>query len=172
MKLNLKKAGVTAALAGALLFAAPAVAQAYVPTAPGTQTVTITNNGPVTFNVAPGATVNFVLVGYNANQAGLATANLPVSSKSITKVADASGNATAVVTLPADARGTYTLSATPTGGTAGGSNNAGGSTGLPATGFDANSMLGIWVGGGALVLAGGTIAVATTVRRNRAEGKA
>jgi len=173
MKLNLKKAGVTAALAGALLFAAPAVAQAYVPTAPGTQTVTITNNGPVTFNVAPGATVNFVLVGYNADQAGLATANLPVSSKSITKVADASGNATAVVTLPADARGTYTLSATPTGGTAGGSgNNAGGSTGLPATGFDANSMLGIWVGGGALVLAGGTIAVATTVRRNRAEGKA
>ncbi|MEX8058201.1 LPXTG cell wall anchor domain-containing protein [Microbacterium sp. 16-032] len=172
MKLNLKKAGVTAALAGALLFAAPAVAQAYVPTAPGTQTVTITNNGPVTFNVAPGATVNFVLVGYNANQAGLATANLPVSSKSITKVADASGNATAVVTLPADARGTYTLSATPTGGTAGGSNNAGGNTGLPATGFDANSMLGIWVGGGALVLAGGTIAVATTVRRNRAEGKA
>ncbi|GEB46104.1 hypothetical protein MTE01_20490 [Microbacterium testaceum] len=173
MKLNLKKAGVTAALAGALLFAAPAVAQAYVPTAPGTQTVTITNNGPVTFNVAPGATVNFVLVGYNANQAGLATANLPVSSKSITKVADASGNATAVVTLPADARGTYTLSATPAGGTAGGSsNNAGGSTGLPATGFDANSMLGLWVGGGALALAGGTIAVATTVRRNRAEGKA
>lgn len=175
MKLSLKKAGVSAALAGALLFAAPAVAQAYVPNAPGTQTVTITNNGPVTFNVAPGATVNFVLVGYNADQAGLATANLPVSSKSITKVADASGNATAVVTLPADARGTYTLSATPTGGTAGGSGsgtNAGGSTGLPETGFDASSMLGLWVGGGALALAGGTIAVATTVRRNRAEGKA
>ncbi len=34
MKLSLKKAGVSAALAGALLFAAPAVAQAYVPTAP------------------------------------------------------------------------------------------------------------------------------------------
>lgn len=111
MKLSLKKAGVSAALAGALLFAAPAVAQAYVPTAPGTQTVTITNNGPVTFNVAPGATVNFILVGYNANQAGLATANLPVSSKSITKVADASGSATVSVTLPADRRGTYTLSA-------------------------------------------------------------
>ncbi|WAC68495.1 LPXTG cell wall anchor domain-containing protein [Microbacterium sp. SL75] len=171
MKLSLKKAGVSAALAGALLFAAPAVAQAYVPTAPGTQTVTINNSGPVTFNVAPGATVNFVLVGYNANQAGLATANLPVSSKSITKVADASGSATVAVTLPADRRGTYTLSATPTGGAAGGT-NAGGSTGLPATGFDANSMLGIWVGGGALVLAGGTIAVATTVRRNRAEAKA
>ena len=170
MKLSLKKAGVSAALAGALLFAAPAVAQAYVPTAPGTQTVTITNNGPVTFNVAPGATVNFILVGYNANQAGLATANLPVSSKSITKVADASGSATVSVTLPADRRGTYTLSATPTGGTAG--NNAGGSTGLPATGFDASSMLGLWVGGGALALAGGTIAVATTVRRNRADGTA
>lgn len=180
MKLTLKKAGVTAALAGALLFAAPAVAQAYVPTAPGTQTVTINNSGPVTFNFAPGSTVTFVLVGYNADQAGLATANLPVSSKSITKVADASGNATANVTLPADARGSYTLSATPTGGTSnnaggtagGSSNNAGGSTGLPATGFDANSMLGLWVGGGALALAGGTIAVATTVRRNRAEGKA
>lgn len=174
MKLSLKKVGVSAALAGALLFAAPAVAQAYVPTAPGTQTVTITNNGPVTFNLAPNSSVTFVLVGYNVTGANIATANLPVSSASVTKTTDASGNATAVVTLPADRRGTYTLSATgPAAANAGGSGtNAGGNTGLPATGFDANSMLGIWVGGGALVLAGGTIAVATTVRRNRAEGKA
>jgi hypothetical protein len=33
--------------------------------------------------------------------------------------------------------------------------------------MDANSLLGFWVGGGALVLAGATVAVAATARRNR-----
>ncbi|OZD51068.1 hypothetical protein CH252_15925 [Rhodococcus sp. 06-1477-1B] len=175
MKLNLKKAGVTAALAGALLFAAPAVAQAYVPSSPNTVTVTVTSNGPVPISgFQAGAQVTFTLVGRGVTGANIATANLPVTSASVTKTADASGSATANVTLPAGASGTYTLAATGARAAAGtGSNtNAGGSTGLPATGFDANSMLGLWVGGGALALAGGTIAVATTVRRNRAENKA
>ncbi|MCY1717627.1 LPXTG cell wall anchor domain-containing protein [Microbacterium sp. SL62] len=172
MKLNLKKAGVTAALAGALLFAAPAVAQAYVPSSPNTVTVTVTSNGPVPVSgFQAGAQVTFTLVGRGVTGANIATANLPVTSASVTKTADSSGSATATVTLPAGASGTYTLAATGARAAAGGGgNNAGPS--LPETGFDANSMLGIWVGGGALVLAGGTIAVATTVRRNRAEGKA
>jgi len=175
MKLNLKKAGVTAALAGALLFAAPAVAQAYVPTGPNTVTITVTADGsyPVT-GFQAGAQVTFVLVGKGITSGSLATANLPVTSTQVVKTADSAGVATAVVDLPASPSGTYTLSATGARAAAssGSGTNAGGSTGLPATGFDANSMLGIWVGGGALVLAGGTIAVATTVRRNRAEGKA
>jgi LPXTG-motif cell wall-anchored protein len=173
MKLDLKKAGVTAALAGALLFAAPAVAQAYVPSSPNTVTVTVTSNGPVPVSgFQAGAQVTFTLVGRGVTGANIATANLPVTSASVTKTADSSGSATANVTLPAGASGSYTLAATgarAAGGTGGG-NNAGPS--LPETGFDANSMLGLWVGGGALALAGGTIAVATTVRRNRAEGKA
>ncbi|MFJ4160193.1 LPXTG cell wall anchor domain-containing protein [Microbacterium testaceum] len=173
MKLSLKKVGVSAALAGALLFAAPAVAQAYVPSSPNTVTVTVTSDGPVPVSgFQAGAQVTFTLVGRGVTGANIATANLPVTSASVTKTADSSGSATANVTLPAGASGTYTLAATGARAAASGSNNAGGNTGLPATGFDASSMLGIWVGGGALVLAGGTIAVATTVRRNRAEGKA
>jgi len=40
---------------------------------------------------------------------------------------------------------------------------------LPAAGIDNAMLLGLWVGGGALVLAGGVVAVAAAVRRNRKE---
>lgn len=177
MKLNISKAGASIALAGALLFAAPAVAQAYVPTSPDTVTVPVTSNGPVSISgFEAGTSVTFTLVGVGVTGANIATANLPVTSASVTKTADASGTAAAVVTLPANPVGSYTLSATgaradgTAGGTGGGSSADG--SNLAVTGFDANSMLGVWVGGGALLLAGATIAVATTVRRNRAENKA
>ncbi|MDU0326871.1 LPXTG cell wall anchor domain-containing protein [Microbacterium sp. KSW2-21] len=176
MKLNITKAGASLALAGALLFAAPAVAQAYVPSSPDTVTLTVTSNGPVPVaGFQPGAPVTFTLVGVGVTGANIATANLPVSSASVTKTADASGSATAVVTLPANPVGSYTLAATgaradgSTGGGSGsgtgGGTNAGGSEALPATGMDANSMLGIWVGGGALVLAGAAVMVVTKTRR-------
>jgi hypothetical protein len=38
---------------------------------------------------------------------------------------------------------------------------------LPATGVDTRDLLGFWVGGGALVLAGGVVLVATYVARHR-----
>ncbi len=178
MKLNITKAGASLALAGALLFAAPAVAQAYVPTGPGTVTQTITSNGPVPVaGFQPGTDVTFTLVGVGVTGANIATANLPVSSASVTKTADASGSATAVITLPANPVGTYTLAASGaradgspgTGGSTGGGTNAGGSNALPATGMNTDSMLGIWVGGGALVLAGAAVMVVTKTRR-RNEG--
>ncbi len=97
------------------------------------------------------------------------------------------------ITLPQVKSGVYTISAvspTSAGGTAsvsftsedtGGTGSTGGTTGstsgtsgsssssgsLPVTGMDAGSLVGIWVGGGALVLAGGAAVVATSVRRNR-----
>ena len=178
MKLNITKAGASLALAGALLFAAPAVAQAYVPTGPGTVTQTITSNGPVPVaGFQPGTDVTFTLVGVGVTGANIATANLPVSSASVTKTADASGSATAVITLPANPVGTYTLAASGaradgspgTGGSTGGGTNVGGSNALPATGMNTDSMLGIWVGGGALVLAGAAVMVVTKTRR-RNEG--
>lgn len=66
--------------------------------------------------------------------------------------------------------GCRAVSESSTGGTASvtvstGSTGGGGS--LPATGADNSALLGVWVGGGALVLAGGALAVAATVRRNR-----
>lgn len=181
MKLNTTKVGASVALAGALLFAAPAVAQAYVPTSPDTVTLSVTSNGPVPVaGFEPGATVTFTLVGVGVTGANIATANAPVSSASVTKTADGSGSATAVVTLPANPVGSYTLAATGprasgaggtgTNGSTGGSSTDG--TALPVTGMDANSLLGLWVGGGALALAGGAIAVGTKVRRTRQESNA
>ncbi|WP_285137038.1 hypothetical protein [Microbacterium sp. lyk4-40-TSB-66] len=184
MKLTLAKAGATLALAGALLVAAPAVAQAYVPDVPGAQTIQVTEDGSYGFaGYAAGSEVTFTLVGVGVTGANIATAGQAVTAASVTKVADASGSAAADVTLPDPQIGSYTLTASgslasgdgsgaagggssSTGGT-GTSTSAGGSSGLAVTGLDAGSMLGFWVGGGALVLAGATIAVATTVRRSR-----
>ncbi|PTT17120.1 hypothetical protein DBR36_11465, partial [Microbacterium sp. HMWF026] len=89
MKLNFAKVGASAALAGALLFAAPAVAQAYVPTTPDTVSVSVTSNGPVPIaGFAPGATVTFTLVGVGVTGSNIATAGATVSSASVTKTAD------------------------------------------------------------------------------------
>ena len=177
MKHKITKAVASFAAAGALLFAAPAMAQAYVPTGPNTVTITITSNGPVPVSgFQPGAEVTFTLVGRGVTGANIATANLPVTSASVTKTADSSGAATAVVTLPANPSGPYTLAAS--GARADGSagsgsgSNPGGGTALPATGVNGESLMGIYIGGGALVLAGATVPVAAKVRRNRAENKA
>jgi len=181
MKHKFTKAAASFAAAGALLFAAPAVAQAYVPTGPNTVTITITTNGPVPVDgFQPGTPVTFTLVGRGVTGANIATANLPVTSASVTKTADSSGAATAVVTLPANPSGTYTLAASGAradsngggGSNNGGGNNNGGTNALPETGVNGESLMGIYIGGGALVLAGATVAVAAKVRRNRAENKA
>ena len=80
------------------------------------------------------------------------------------------------ISFPSDANGVYNIaavSATSAGGVS--SVSVGSTTGadaggsLPATGFDSNALLGLWVGGGALVLAGGAVAVTAAVRRNRRE---
>ncbi len=169
MKNRLSKAVASATIAAALVFAAPAMAQAYTPTGPNTVTVTVTSNGPVSVTgFEPGATVTFTLVGEGVGPGNLAAVKFAVTSTQVTKTADSSGVATATVTLPANASGTYTLSATGARATS----EAGGGSTLPSTGGDSESLLGIWVGGGALVLAGATVAVAATVRRNRQDSKA
>ncbi|WP_314457139.1 hypothetical protein, partial [uncultured Microbacterium sp.] len=176
------------ALAGALLVATPVVAQAYGPTAPGSQTITVTEDGSYGFaGYEAGSQVTFTLVGVGVTGANIATAGQQVTAASVTKTADASGSAAADVTLPDPQVGSYSLTASGPlasgggasgggasvgGGTSGGgTSNAGGTSGgsdsLAVTGMDANSLLGFWVGGGALVLAGATVAVAATARRNR-----
>lgn len=193
MKLTLAKAGASLALAGALLVAAPVVAQAYVPTAPGSQTITVTEDGSYGFaGYEAGSEVTFTLVGVGVTGANIATAGAQVTAASVTKIADASGSAAAEVTLPDPQVGSYSLTASgplaSEGGASGGGasgggasvgggtsvesgtsagGTSGGSDSLAVTGMDANSLLGFWVGGGALVLAGATVAVAATARRNR-----
>ncbi|HCJ49724.1 MAG TPA: hypothetical protein DHW40_10420 [Microbacterium sp.] len=179
MKNKISKAVAALALAAAAVFAAPAVASAYTPVAPG-GTVTIAAGGSATLSVNVSAlpdidtTVTFTLSGQGVTGASLARiATAADASTSVTKPVSAPE---AVVTLPEDASGTYTLAAEGTqSGTdlkpitiqvaATGGEDDGGV--LTPTGFDGDQLLGIWVGGGVLVLAGASIAVATSVRRSR-----
>jgi LPXTG-motif cell wall-anchored protein len=167
MKHRFTKVAASVAIAAGLVFAAPAMAQAYTPTGP--DTVTITGRpGPVPVaGFQPGATVTFTLVGEGVTGPNLAAVKFAVTSTTVTKTADSSGVATATVVGTPPAGSSWTLSATG----ARASSEAGGGT-LPSTGGDSESLLGIWVGGGALVLAGATVAVAATVRRNRQETNA
>lgn len=188
MKLTLSKVGASAALAGLLLLAAPAVAHAgprdYPPTGPGVQSREISEDGPQGFaGYLPGSPVDFTLTGSGVTSANIATAGLPVTSASVTKFADATGSATANITLPEPRVGTYILTASGTaadgspttsttvvgGGTGSSTSAESSSSALPATGMDAGSLLGFWVGGGTLILAGATVAVAATTRRNRSK---
>lgn len=181
MKLRLPQAVAAVALAAGLVFA-PVAANAYTPTPVGGGSITITAGAPVTLTFtgfAPSEPVNFFLTGENASGATLAAAkfvlqtNVPIGSKT----ASAAGSVSPTITLPSNATGTYTLTAT--GATSAASTTAtitvaaasGGST-LPNTGGDSGQLLGLWIGGGALLLAGGGIAVATTVRRQRGQATA
>ncbi|RKE65083.1 LPXTG cell wall anchor domain-containing protein [Microbacterium sp. AG238] len=178
MKNRLIKAAAASAIAAAAVFAAPAIANAYTPAPVGGSSVTVTAGGTATIafnNFEPNESVTGTLTGENAAAGSVAFVKFAVTSTSTTKVANAAGEVAFQVTLPANATGEYTLTAT---GTASGSSTvtiavpaaaggAGGSGTLPATGGDNAALLGLWIGGGALALAGGSIAVASTVRRHR-----
>lgn len=106
------------------------------------------------------------------NGAGVAFAHIAfsaVTTGSTVRESSAQGALAPVsLTFPADAVGVYNveaISASSAGGTA--SASVTDAAGLPATGGDARTTLGLWVGGGALVVAGATIALASAVRRAR-----
>ena len=180
MKNRFVKAAAGTALAAAAVLAAPAIANAYTPEPVGGSSATIAPGGSATISFddfAPGEAVTGTLTGENAAAGSVAFVKFAVTSTSTTKTANASGDVSFVVTLPANATGTYTLvtdgavsdAATVTIAVpaAAGGGSTGGSGTLPATGGDNAALLGLWIGGGALALAGGSIAVASTVRRHR-----
>ncbi|MCT9001956.1 hypothetical protein [Microbacterium memoriense] len=174
MKHRLTKAAAALAIATAAVFAAPAMANAYTPSGPDSSTTTITPGGTANLTFTgfePGESVTFTLTGENGAGATLAFVKFAVSSASLTKSATAAGAAPVSVTLPTNASGTYTLAASAASGNATQQivvgSAAGGAATLPSTGFDGDGLLGVWIGGGALVLAGSAVAVAATVRRNR-----
>ncbi|MET3469413.1 LPXTG cell wall anchor domain-containing protein [Microbacterium sp. NPDC006705] len=178
MKNRLIKAAAASAIAAAAVFAAPAIANAYTPAPVGGSSVTVTAGGTATIafnNFDPNETVTGTLTGENAAAGSVAFVKFAVTSTSTTKAANAAGEVAFQVTLPANASGEYTLTAD--GAVSGASSvtiavpaaagGTGGSGTLPATGGDNAALLGLWIGGGALALAGGSIAVASTVRRHR-----
>ncbi|MBZ4487618.1 LPXTG cell wall anchor domain-containing protein [Microbacterium sp. cx-55] len=157
-------------IAAAAIIAAPAAANAYTPVAPGGANQTVAPGGTVTVpftGFAPNDTVTFVLTGENAAGATLAAVKTAVNTKTIAKVSSASGAVSVAVTLPTNATGSYRLVGTgAAGGVAEATIVAGAAGGLPATGVDSASLMGVWIGGGVLLL-GGLAVTVFAVRRQR-----
>lgn len=174
----IKKALAGVVLAVLAVFAVPAAAQAYVPTPP--PGVTVGPGGTVTVSFtgfAPNEDVSFTLTGESAASATLASVVAAVeTSPALVKQANAEGAVSVTVTLPSNASGSYTLTAT--GLSSGAVANAfitvtstGGGTGatggLPNTGA-MDPALGLWAGGGLLALGAAFVVVLTVVRRQKA----
>jgi hypothetical protein len=172
MPARLPRLAAASALA-ALLVAAPAAALAYAPDDAARVTrTTVDPGGSVELSVAsgvfrPGEDVTVTVRGENAAGVTFAMVRTAVET---TTYSDADATATGgldplTVTFPRDAAGAYTIAAfspsTP------GDSVTVTVGGLSSTGIDEQSLLGIWVGGGALVLAGIIIAGAATVARHR-----
>ena len=170
-----------AALVAASALALPAAAQAdtiYPPSnACSVVQSRVTPGATITFNCVNGtfSPGEFVTVTVEGNTpANVGFVKFAVTSSGSTTSTEA-GAISVPITFPSNASGNYNIaaaSATSAGGTATVSVAAaagGGSGSLPATGIDSSSLLGLWVGGGALVLAGGAVALTAAVRRNRKE---
>lgn len=172
MPRRLPRLAAASALA-ALLIGTPVAAFAYPPddAARVTQT-SVDPGGSVELSVAPdvfepGEQVTITVRGENAAGVTFAMVRTGIETKTYTDAnANSAGGLDPLrVTFPADAGGAYTIAVF--------SPSTPGDTvtvtvgGLSVTGMDGQSLLGIWVGGGALVLAGVIIAVAATVARHR-----
>jgi len=173
-----------AALVAASALALPAAAQAdtiYPPSnACSVVPSVVTPGATVTFSCGDGtfSPSEFVSVTVEGNtNATVGFVKFAVtSSGSTTSTAD--GAISVPITFPSNASGNYNITAaseTSAGGastvsiSATGSGSGSGEGSLPATGSDSAALLGLWVGGGALVLAGGAVALTAAVRRNRKE---
>ncbi len=187
---KLAKTAAVLSLAAAATLAAPGIANAYVAPEPGASVSSsvVAPGGTVTFAAIPGTfeggePVTISLSGENASGASLAMIRpAAVQRQELgTREAQADGSLAGVdIKLPENASGTYEVLATspsvPEGVTASFTVETAGATtsnrddaaaALPATGGDGGALLGLWVAGGALVMAGGAIAVGSSVRRHR-----
>lgn len=165
-------------IAVAAIVAAPAAANAYTPDEPA---VVVNGNivaggtitlGAVSFDF--NTTITFTITGENAASATQAAVKTVVNtSPAFTTTTNGSGAASVGVRLPANASGTYTVAVTglKNGATVTETSqlvvSTGGATGgLPATGVDSASLMGVWIGGGVLLL-GGLAVTVFAVRRQR-----
>ncbi|BDV29757.1 cell wall protein [Microbacterium terricola] len=179
MNRQLARAVVIGTVVGLAAVSAPAAANASLRYPPSgscsVDTTTTTAGGSVEFSCVgdtfgPDDTVTVTLTGENGEDASFAFVHFAVSTGSTTRTATADGALEPVtVTLPAEASGVYNIeaiSSSSAGGTA--SVTVGTSDDpLAGTGGDSAALLGVWIGGGALVLAGVAIIALTAARRAR-----
>ncbi|MFG6402717.1 MULTISPECIES: hypothetical protein [unclassified Microbacterium] len=180
MKLKFAKAAAALTIAAGAVFV-PVAANAAAPLPYPPTPVAVVSGNTVNITFEPGSfagaeNVTIIIIGYNASDAafGAVKASAADETKTLgTVTAAADGSVSQRIVLPADARGTYTVRGTSDSRPAGLSTTfvvaggTGGAGGLPATGMDSGSLLGLWAGGGALVLAGGAVAVGAAVHRQR-----
>ena len=176
-----KKVLAGAALAIIAVLAVPAAAQAYSITPPPNTSAGAGETFSATFTgFSSGEDVSIALTGESASSATLAAVVTAVETKTIVKAADAAGDVTVTVTLPSNASGSYTLTATgltsgaigqstitAVSSSAAGGSGSGATGGLPNTGA-MDPTLGIWAGGGLLALGAAFVIVLTVVRRQKA----
>ncbi|MEV8268553.1 cell wall protein [Microbacterium sp. NPDC076911] len=170
-----------AMLAASLTVAAPLAAQASTIYPPAesctTATGTVQAGGGFQFGCndatfSPNESVTITVTGENGAGATIGMVRTAVTTASGQVTSDASGALPAVtITLPTDATGIYNIaavSATSAGATASVTVTTG-TDGLPVTGFDSGTLTGLWIGGGALVLAGAAVGVTALVRRRQSD---
>ncbi|MBZ4487652.1 hypothetical protein LQ938_02370 [Microbacterium sp. cx-55] len=172
MPRRLSRFAAASALA-AILTLVPVAAFAYPPNDAARVTQTsVDPGGSVQLSVAadvftPGEQVTITVRGENASGVTFAMVRTALETRIYT---DARANSDGgldplTVTFPADAAGAYTIAVF--------SPSTPGDTvtvtvgSLSVTGIDSQSVLGIWVGGAALIVAGALIAVTATVARHR-----
>ena len=175
-----RKALAVIALAILAIFAVPAAANAagYVPAGNITVSGNAVAGGTVIIVFGDGAFAGSENVSFAVSGAGTVTLSaFKAATVTLVKQATPAGSATVNVTLPQNATGTYSVTATGlTSGTIGtasitvrAADSAGAATtggGLAGTGYDAPVLL-IWAAGGALLLGIALVVVLTIVRRQR-----
>lgn len=139
---------------------------------------TVDPGGLFRFQCAPGTfssseQITITVTGENGAAADIGMIRFAITTASGTTTSDADGSIAPVdITLPDDASGTYNIAAvssTSAGGTAAVTVSAPDGP-LPVTGLDSGSLVGLFVGGGALLLAGVALALAALIRRRRLRG--
>ncbi|WP_298944484.1 LPXTG cell wall anchor domain-containing protein [uncultured Microbacterium sp.] len=176
---GIQKSAIALALIGLTTFAVPAAAQAstiYPPRDACSVTPTTTSPGSrIVFSCAADTfgteeNIKITVTGENGGNATFGFVRFAVSTGSFDATSSADGALGDVsITLPSDASGIYNIAAvspSSAGGTASVTVTASGEESLPSTGGDA-SALGLWAGAGLLVVAGGAVAIAASVRRSR-----
>lgn len=173
---------VVAALAGAaMIVAAPAAASAstiYPPVdscqsdaaGAGPGDTIVFSCDDTTFGENESVTIT--VTGENGAGASFAALRTAISTASTIRESDSNGALAPVeIVLPSDARGVYNIAAvspTSAGGAASAVIDTSASGGiLPTSGFDGGQLMGLWIGGGALLLAGAVVVGAAAYRRHR-----
>ncbi len=176
MRPSARLAAATVLAAG--LVSIPAVVSAstiYPPTNSCTTTPsTFTAGGTVEFacndnTFGADEPVTITVTGENGSAVSFGSVAFAVSTASTVRSSTPSGALAPVsITFPSDAVGVYNIEAiSPSSAGSTASASVVTEAGLPATGADSRTLTGLWVGGGALVAAGATIAITAAVRRAR-----